>query len=134
MSVVPRDADIRVIKLTSGEEVICQVEGVDDESYSVTDPFLIQPSLDPSTGSYYVLPWLVGADIGQTMDIHKTAIVCALDAAEEFVGGYIAALEKWHARNLAKEMGTLYSDEDEEDEWESSDIDEDPSPSKKTIH
>lgn len=135
---VPRDADIRVIKLASSEEIICQIESEEDSKIVITDPFMIQPSLDPSSGSYFILPWLIGSDLGQTVELERTGVICIVDAAEEFLGGYIGALEKWHLRILAKSLGDTMPEEaelleDEEDLWEDDDPVEDAPPTK-TFH
>lgn len=49
--------DVRVIRFTSGEEIICEILKETENSVFIKNPFGIAP--DPSTGRIAVFPWSI---------------------------------------------------------------------------
>ena len=67
--------DVRIVRFTSGEEIICEFVKDSEQSIFVKNPFGIAP--DPSTGRIAVFPWSI-VSIKPTdteFEIYKTSIV-----------------------------------------------------------
>ena len=51
--------DIRLLKLSSGEEIVCEFAGETESEIIVKRPFLIGP--DPMRGGMMIAPWTVSS-------------------------------------------------------------------------
>lgn len=68
--------DIRLLKLSSGEEIVCEYASETENEILVKRPFLIGP--DPMRGGMMVAPWTVssfGATENDVFPINKNCVM-----------------------------------------------------------
>ena len=77
--------NIKIVRLTSGEELIAKVEQVDDISYILNKPAILIP-----TGKDQLAfgQWLPYADIKDGIEILSTYVVFVVDPMEEMAAQY----------------------------------------------
>ena len=82
--------DVRIVRFTSGEELICEIVNETESSVFIKNPYGIAP--DPATGRIAVFPWsIVSIKPSDTVfEIYKHSIVMspAIPPAE-IVNSYI---------------------------------------------
>lgn len=72
-------SQVRGFKLTSGEEIICQIHQQTENTgtYKVEHPFLVEWEIHPNMAPCYdLLPWAFSLKVGQPMNIPVFS-VCA---------------------------------------------------------
>ena len=78
-------SEVKIVRLTSGEELIAKVEQVDDISYILKKPAILIP-----TGKDQLAfgQWLPYADIKDGVEILSTYVVFVVDPMEEMTAQY----------------------------------------------
>lgn len=80
---------IKIIKLLSSEEIICQLVESTNEVIKVKNPMAIGPN--PETGSLVVFPWSVASvrpSDEEVFEINKQAVVMMHNAPSEVASQY----------------------------------------------
>ena len=78
-------SEVKIVRLTSGEELIAKVEQVDDISYILKKPAILIP-----TGKDQLAfgQWLPYADISDGIEIELKFVVFIVEPAEEMAAQY----------------------------------------------
>jgi len=85
--------EIKMLKLITSEEIICEVVKVEKDKLIIKNPFAVAPSLDtPYDGSrrLSVFPWsLAILDVSDTeYEISSHAVIMIADAPEQIANSY----------------------------------------------
>ena len=84
-------ADVKIMKLVSSEEIICDLVEEKEDCYVVKNPFCIAPTLSSSAGKVSVFPWsLATMQFSETeYPIRKQFVMLFADAPESLAASYI---------------------------------------------
>ncbi len=84
-------ADVKIMKLVSSEEIICDLVKEKEDCYVVKNPFCIAPTLSSSAGKVSVFPWsLATMQFSETeYSIGKQFVMLFADAPESLAASYI---------------------------------------------
>jgi hypothetical protein len=84
-------ADVKIMKLVSSEEIICDLVEEKEDCYVVKNPFCIAPTLSSSAGKVSVFPWsLATMQFSETeYSIGKQFVMLFADAPESLAASYI---------------------------------------------
>ena len=78
-------SEIKIVRLTSGEELIAKVEQVDDTSYILKKPAILIPA---GKDQLAFGQWLPYADIADGIEILSTYVVFVVDPMSEMKAQY----------------------------------------------
>ena len=81
-------SEIKIVRLTSGEELIARVEQIDDLSYILKKPAIIIPVAKEQLGFGQWLPY---ANIKDGIEIPSEFIVFVVDPMDEMIEQYEAS-------------------------------------------
>lgn len=88
--------NLKIIKLVSGEDIVCNVEISNSQFVSISDPVLLNqvrmPRGDVLIESYILTPWLSLAEI-QTFEIPTAHIILSTPAKESLKTNYVSFIE-----------------------------------------
>jgi len=81
--------NIKIVRLTSGEEIICSCEKNDD-SYTLKKPAILIPT---GKGTLGLMPWLGYADLseGKSIDIPDEFVMFTVEPQTELMNEYNSA-------------------------------------------
>ena len=84
-------ADVKMMKLVSSEEIICDLVREEDDCYVVKNPFCIAPTLSSSAGKVSVFPWSLATMNfnDKEYSIGKRFVMLFADAPESLAASYI---------------------------------------------
>lgn len=84
-------ANVKIMKLVSSEEVICDLVKEEDGAYIVKNPFCIAPALSPTAGKVSVFPWSVATAVESDREysIGKQFVMLFADAPESLAASFI---------------------------------------------
>lgn len=84
-------ANVKMMKLVSSEEIICDFVKEEDDAYIVKNPFCIAPSLSPSAGKVSVFPWSLATAVQSEKEysIGKQFVMLFADAPESLAASFI---------------------------------------------
>lgn len=85
-------AEITTLKMVSGEEVICKLIEVDDESgvFTIESPLVLQVMPAPGGGfGLGLIPWIHSKKHG-TLEVAAAQVMCLAETDKEVVDGYLS--------------------------------------------
>ena len=84
-------ANVKMMKLVSSEEIICDFVEEKDDCYVVKNPFCVAPTLSPSAGKVSVFPWSLATMTFSENEysIGKQFVMLFADAPESLAASYI---------------------------------------------
>ena len=87
-------SNVKMMKLVSSEEIICDLVEEKDDCYVVKNPFCVAPTLSSSAGKVSVFPWsLATMQFSETKyNISKQFVMLFADAPESLAASYIAQI------------------------------------------
>ena len=85
-------SNVKVLKLTTGEEVIARV-GQEGDNIIVEKPMTMAPvpGQTPGQMGFAMVPWMMAAK-GDSIQISLSHIVCETDAKSEIENNYLASI------------------------------------------
>lgn len=87
-------SDVRMMKLVSSEEIICDLVREEDDGYVVKNPFCIAPTLSTSAGKVSVYPWSLATMQFNDKEykISKQFVMLFAEAPESLAASYIGQM------------------------------------------
>ena len=83
-------ANLRLIRLISGEELMAEVKNETDSGISIKNPVrvvLMPNKLDPKTPTVAFAPWIEFSD-DKDFTIHKAHVIVTMKPVQEFINQY----------------------------------------------
>lgn len=123
----PVETVIKFLRLNSGEDIICEIQKVSDETFQIHNPLKVVYALNENTGmvSVSLIQWVFPkiSEVEQ-FELDKHNIVISSLASIDMTQYYYKSLDKIKkTSNVSKQYRNLSRDDDyEEDEFE--DIDD----------
>lgn len=80
-----KNDDIIVLKLTSGEEIICTLVEDNTDAYFIKKPLMFVISNRPnetSTNDVVFVPWVIGGDFESIIKIKDASVITKMDASK----------------------------------------------------
>ena len=79
---------VKIVRLSSGEEIVCSCE-VDGDIYKIKKPAILIPT---GKGTLGLMPWLAYADLSEnTIEIDKKFVVFIIDPQNDLLNEYNTA-------------------------------------------
>lgn len=91
--------DIKLLKLVSGEEVLCEITDRGKNSVSCKNPCLILPTKE---GQLAIIPWMPYSKIGDGVEIGNVQIMFQTDVMEDMVTEYERIFSKVYTATPAE--------------------------------
>lgn len=84
-------ANVKMMKLVSSEEIICDLVEEKEDCYMVKNPFCVAPTLSPTAGKVSVFPWSLATMefSDKVYSIGKKFVMLFADAPESLAASYI---------------------------------------------
>lgn len=76
---------IVLLKLVSGEEIICTLVSDNEFSYDIKKPLMFVISNKPnetSTNDVVFVPWVIGGDFDMTFNIKESKVIAKMNASK----------------------------------------------------
>lgn len=87
-------AEIKTLKMVSGEEVICKVNEIDEDSgvFTIESPLVLQVMPAPQGGfGLGLIPWVHSQKHG-TLEVSVSQIMCLGDPDKDVIDGYLSQI------------------------------------------
>lgn len=76
--------EVKIVRMNSGEEVLCTIKSMDDQSVTIEDPTIIIPTQDRNIG---LAPWMPYAE-SSTIVIKQSFIAFIISPVEQLAEQY----------------------------------------------
>lgn len=78
-------SDIKIVRLSTGEELICEVSTLESNEYTFKDVAILIPTQQNSLG---LAPFMAYSDVEKGMKIEKRFVMFMVDPVENLVNQY----------------------------------------------